>query len=254
MPEQQEDVVGGDYELDWQRKNIQKQKEKETLRNVFQFSVKYSSLIIVPVAFAVIALSQQGVSTFFGQKYAFAPIYLALYVVPFIYAVFGNLNIDILIQSQGRTDINMKLTLITSGIALCLNLILIPAFGIMGFLVTNFISGIPSLIISIWWIKKKFSTTIDWISSTKILLTCILATIITYFLTAQLNFANWILLIIGVMIFLTVILTTAPLLGAIKQNDVKNIKDAIQGLGRFTTLFNIPLSYIELLIRIFSRN
>ena len=53
---------------------LDSQKERETLGNVFQFSVKYASLLIVPVAFAVIALSQPGVSAIFGEKYSDTPL------------------------------------------------------------------------------------------------------------------------------------------------------------------------------------
>jgi len=52
------------------------QEETETLRNVFQFSVKYAAFLVVPAAAAVIALSQPAVSTLFGEKYTLAPLYL----------------------------------------------------------------------------------------------------------------------------------------------------------------------------------
>ncbi|TSA56710.1 flippase, partial [bacterium] len=181
---------------------LDSQKERETLGNVFQFSVKYAALLIVPVAFAVMVLSQPGVSTLFGEKYSYTPLYLALYVVTFIYTAFGYLSVENIIKSQGKTDVNMKLALITSAIGLALNIVLIPKFGILGLLATNIISGIPSLIIALWWIKKKFNATIDWVSSAKILLASTLATIITYGVISQLNLTNWITLTIGALIFL----------------------------------------------------
>jgi len=133
---------------------LDSQTEKEMLGNVFQFSVKYAVILIVPVAFAVIALSQPSVSIFFGGKYSYTPLYMALYVVT-IYTAFGYLSVENILRSQGRTDVNMKLTLITSVIGLALNLLLIPNFGILGLLATNIIAGIPSLVIALWWIKKS---------------------------------------------------------------------------------------------------
>ncbi|MCK4885084.1 oligosaccharide flippase family protein, partial [Candidatus Bathyarchaeota archaeon] len=82
---------------------LDSKKERETLGNVFQFSVKYASLVIVPIAFAVMALSQPGVSTLFGEKYSYTPLYLALYVVTFIYTAFGYLSVENIIKSQGKT-------------------------------------------------------------------------------------------------------------------------------------------------------
>jgi len=228
---------------------LDSQKERETLGNVFQFSVKYAALLIVPVAFAVMALSQPGVSTLFGEKYSYTPLYLALYVVTFIYTAFGYLSVENIIKSQGKTDVNMKLALITSAIGLALNIVLIPKFGILGLLATNIISGIPSLIIALWWIKKKFNATIDWVSSAKILLASTLATIITYGVISQLNLTNWITLTIGALIFLATYLIATPLVGAINKADIHTFREMLKGLGPLAPLFTIPLSFIERLTR-----
>jgi O-antigen/teichoic acid export membrane protein len=228
-------------------------KEKETLGNVFQFSVKYASLLIVPVAFMVMALSQPGVSTIFGAKYSHTPLYLALYVVTFVYTAFGYLSIENIIKSQGKTDVNMKLALLSSGIALVLNIVLIPTFGILGFLATNIVSGIPSLIIALWWIKKNYNATINWVSSAKILLASILAAAVTYVVTLQLSLPNWVNLIVGAVLFLATYLVATPLFGAINKADIRTFQEIVCGLGPLAPLFVLPLSLIERLVTVFQR-
>jgi O-antigen/teichoic acid export membrane protein len=228
---------------------INSQEERKMLGNIFQFSVKYASLLIVPVTFAVMALAQPGVSAIFGDKYSFSPLYLALYVVIFTYTAFGFLSIENLIKSQGKTNFNLKLTVITSIIGLSLNLVLIPAFGIIGSLATNIVSGVPSIIIALWWIKKEFDATIDWPSSARILLASALAAIITYLVTSKLNLNNWITLTIGAGMFLIVYLTTAPLVGAVNKTDIQNFKEMLKGLGPLAPLFILPLLFIERLTR-----
>jgi stage V sporulation protein B len=232
---------------------LDSQKEQETLGHVFQFSVKYASLLIVPIAFAVIALSQPGVSTIFGAKYSYTPLYLALYVVTFIYTAFGYLSIENILKSQGRTDINMKLTLITAAIGLVMNLLLIPSFQILGLLVTNIVSGIPSLLIALWWIQKKFNASIDWSSSAKIVLASALAAVITYMVVSYLNISSWITLIIGAGIFLVTYLIATPTVGAINKADIHNFHEMAKGLGPLAPLFNVPLSLIERITNIFQK-
>jgi O-antigen/teichoic acid export membrane protein len=232
---------------------LDSQKEQETLGNVFQFSVKYASLLIVPIAFAVIALSQPGVSTIFGAKYSNTPLYLALYVVTFIYTAFGYLSVDNILKSQGKTGVNMKLTLITSAISLALNLVLIPTFGILGLLVTNIVAGIPSLLIALWWIKKKFNASIDLGSSIKIVLASTIAAALTYVTVSQLIISSWITLIIGAVIFLTAYLLATPMVGAITRADVQNFKEMAKGLGPLARVINLPLSIIERLTNIFQK-
>jgi O-antigen/teichoic acid export membrane protein len=230
-------------------------KEQETLGNVFQFSVKYASLLIVPIAFAVIALSQPGVSTIFGAKYSHTPLYLSLYVVTFIYTAFGYLSVENILKSQGKTDVNMKLTLITSVISLVLNLILIPTLedGILGLLVTNIVAGIPSLLIALWWIKKKFNASIDWGSSTRIVLASTIAAVLTYIVIFQLAISSWITLIIGAVVFLTTYLLATPIVGALNRADIQNFKEMAKGFGTLALFLNLPLSLLERLINIFQK-
>ena len=88
-------------------------KDNETLKNVFQYSVKYAALIVVPVTALVIALAQPGIGTIYQNKYADAPLFLALLSVTYFYTAFGNLSIGNLINGQGYTTYNMKLSILT---------------------------------------------------------------------------------------------------------------------------------------------
>jgi stage V sporulation protein B len=226
------------------------QKEAEILRNVFQFSVKYSALLVVPAAAIIIALSQPAISTLFGEEYTYAPLYLTLIAISYLYSAFGSLSLGNLLNSQGKTAVNLKLTLITSAIGFPLSLLLIPKFGIIGLIITTLTAGIPSLIIALWLVKKYFTATIDWASSVKIFLASALATIITYVIISQLNLPNWIKLTIGALIFLITYVTTIPLIGAIDKTDIQNLTEMLKELGLLSSLFELLLNIIEKLTRV----
>ena len=68
------------------------QKDKETLQNVYQFSIKYASLLVVPVAALVMCLAEPAVSTLFGKTYSTAPLFLALLAIIYIFTAFGSLS------------------------------------------------------------------------------------------------------------------------------------------------------------------
>jgi O-antigen/teichoic acid export membrane protein len=227
------------------------QKEKETLRNVFQFSVKYAALLVVPAATAIITLAQPAVSTLFGEKYGNAPLFLALLAITYLYSALGNLSLGNLINSQGETKLNLKLTIITSAIGLTLSLILIPQFGIIGLLITALTAGIPSLIIALHWIKKHYSITVDWTSSTKILLSSGTAAAVTYVILSQLSFSSWIKLITGGTIFLLTFLVSILLTKTINEQDINNLREMTSELGPLSQILNFILNIIEKLITIF---
>ena len=227
------------------------QKEKETVRNIFQYSVKYGAFLVVPAATAVIALSQPAVYTLFGEKYNEAPLFLALLAVSHIYSAFGSLSLGNLINSQGKTTVNLKLTLISSAIGLPLSILLIQNYGITGLIATTLTAGIPSLTIGLWWIKKHFTAIIDWTSSSRILTASAIAALTTYVAVSQINMANWIKLLIGATTFIAGYTTAAPLTGAINQTDIQNLKEMLKELKPISHIFNPLLSVIEKLILLF---
>lgn len=232
---------------------INAQKDPQTLRNVFQYSVKYASLLVVPAAFMVMALSQPAVATLFPGKYELTPLYLSLYLIVYLYTAFGRLSSGNLIKGQGRTDVNLKLTLLTSTLGLTLSLTLIPTFGILGLIATTLTSAIPQLIISLWWIKKHYNASIDWTSSTKIILASLISATLTYTAIFFLNLANWITLVIGALVYTLTYLILSPLIGAIDKTDTKNLREMLKALGPLAPLFNLPLKIIEKLTTIRQR-
>jgi stage V sporulation protein B len=228
---------------------IEAQKEQNTLKDVFQFSVKYGSLLIVPATFMVMALSQTIVSTLFGLKYQLTPLYLSLYIVLYLFTAFGSASSENLIKGQGRTDISLKLSILSSIIGAILALILIPIYGIPGLIATILIPTIPNLALSLWWINKHYNFTIDLKSSIKIMVASASSAVITYISITQLNLPNWITLILGAAIYFGAYIITAPLMGAINQRDIQNLKEMLKPLGPLTRIFDIPLTIIGTIIQ-----
>ncbi len=177
------------------------QKDKETLQNVFQYSIKYASLLVVPVAALVMCLAEPAVSTLFGETYSTAPLFLALLAITYFFTAFGSLSTGNFINGQGKTTFILYLTLITAAIGFPMGYILILQFGVLGLIVTSLVTGIPSTVISLYWIRKHYELTVDWRSSAKILLSSAIAAALTYVLISELGFSSWIRLIIGIVFF-----------------------------------------------------
>lgn len=228
------------------------QKDQKTLKNVFQFSIKYASLLVVPVSAIVIALAKPGVSILF-PKFSAAPLFLALLAINYLYVVFGSLSIGNLINSQGQTKFNLLLSLITFGIGFPLSIVLISRFGILGLIATTLTAGIPSIIIALRWLKKKYDLTVDWASSAKILLSGGTASAITYALITKLAFNNLIALVVGAIAFLSIFLIAIVLTGAITQTDINNIRETMSLLGPLQRLTNFVLKIIEKLMTTLKR-
>ncbi len=205
-------------------------KERELLQSVFQYSVKYATLIVVPVTAMVMALAQPAINTIFEGKYEQAPFYLALLAVTYLLTALGSLSIGNLINSQGYTKYNLKLSLLTVSIGFPLSFALISQFGIIGLIVTTLIVGLPSLFLSLRFIKKNFGVSVDWKSSAKIMFSSGTAAILTYATISQIHFSSLIQLIVGVIIFVIAILLIAVITKTINKADLVNIRQIVNAL------------------------
>ena len=224
------------------------QKDKETLKNVYQFSIKYASLLVIPAAALVMSLSEPAVSTLFGTTYETAPLFLALLAISYLYTALGSLSTGNLISSQGQTKLVLKLTLLTAAIGFPMGSILILQFGVIGLIITTLTVGLPSLFVSLRWIKKHYSVTVDWRSSAKIFLSSSITAALTYAIIAQLSFVSWIRLLLGVLVFILVLIPALLFTRAITKSDISNMRAMISGLGVLSGVINKVLNFIEKLI------
>jgi len=230
---------------------LKAEEEKKTLRVVFQSSVKYGALLTLPVTLMIMVLSEPLVFAIVGTEYTKAPFFLTLYSIIYLYAGLGTLSLANFLNGQGKTQITMRMALLTLCMGLLLGWILIPQFGIVGLIVANSIAGFPSVFTGLWWIRKHFGATIDLVSSAKILLASVVAAVVTYLLLSQLNYNYWIELVTGGISFLGVYLVIAPLIRAVDKKDVRHLREMLSGLGPLSYVFNIPLKIMEKLLGVF---
>ena len=221
------------------------EKDKEDLSNVFRFSVKYGAFLVVPVAFLVICLSQQAVFVLFGSQYSSSPLFLSLLAITYLYSAFGFLSVTNLLNGLGDTRMNLKLTLLMASIGFPLGFILISTFGVIGLILTTLVAEVPSLIVSLYWIRKRYGLTIDLFSSVKILLSSAIASGLTYVVVTNLGFENWISLVVGVVVFVPLYVLASLLTRIVDLGDVNNLRDMTKSLGPLHRLFSLVLDFYE---------
>jgi len=207
------------------------QKDKATLQNVYQFSVKYGSLFVIPVAALVMCLAEPAVSTLFGQSYASAPLFLALLSLTYFFPALGSLSSSNFLNSQGKTMFIMYLTLLAVAIGLPLGYVLIMLFGVLGLIVTSLVTGLVTSIIPVVWVRKHYGLTVDWGSSAKIVLSSLTAAISTYLIISELGFSSIIRLIMGAIFFAFMFVAVTLLSKTLTKSDIENFSNMAAGLG-----------------------
>ena len=221
------------------------EKDKSALKSVFQFSIKYASLVVVPVAMLVMCLAQPAIATIFGSSYESAPLFLALLAVTYVYTAFGSLTNGNFILSQGKTTFSLYLTLITAALGFPIGYLLIMQFGVIGLIITSVTTNIPSTIIGLYWIKKHYGLTVDWRSSAKIIISSLTAAVLTYLLVTALSFSSLVNLIIGVVFFVAIFVVAALLTRILNKDDLDSLRAMASGLGILGKIVDRILNLIE---------
>ncbi len=222
-------------------------KDREALRNVFRFSIKYASLLVVPAACVVMALARPGISLLFPEFHE-APLFLALLAMNYLLVIFGSLSVYGFINGQGQTKFNLKLSLVTLAVGAPTSIILISKLGIVGGIVTVIVDGVPSLVVALRWLKKSYDVTVDWGSSGRILLSGVAASAITYALITLVAFSNLLELAMGALVFIFIFFSAIVVTGAITQSDINNLRDTMTALGPLQRLTNSVLNLVERLL------
>jgi stage V sporulation protein B len=221
------------------------QHESELIRSVFASSIKYASILIVPAAMTLMALSGPIVGTLYGQKYGYAPFFLTIAAINALYVVLGGQSISGFLTGFGETRTAMKQSIITVIVGVPLSVLLIPALGITGLILTSLFDGLPSFLWVLHWIWKHYGAKADLQSSAKILAASAVAAFAAYLPTRFLNTADWIKLIIGLIIFLTVYVEGAPIIGAVSLDDIRNLRTMFSNMGIITKIMDLPLKAAE---------
>jgi O-antigen/teichoic acid export membrane protein len=189
---------------------------------VYQSILKYESMIIFPVTFTIIALSYNLVTILYGASYTLAPLFLQIYIANFFLIGIGSAVNPTLLNSQNQTKVNFFATLITLIFGVPLGLVLIPQYGVIGFLIIWLTAKLITVIYSSLWIKKNYQITVNFEVLVKIFassaigfLTCTL--FLTYF-----NTHIWIELVFGATICMITYLILILYSGALTK---KNLED-----------------------------
>jgi O-antigen/teichoic acid export membrane protein len=221
------------------------QNEHALLKNIFASSIKYTSILLIPATMAVMALSGPMIGTLYGEKYVYAPFFLTISVISNLFAVLGSLSAGGFLSGLGETGMLMKWSIIKILIGLPLGFLLIPTLGIIGLIIADVAAGVPSTLWILHWIWKHYEAKADFKSSAKILAASAIAAFVAYLPTHFLNTANWIKLIIGLIIFLTVYVLGAPIIGAVSLTDINNLRTMFSGMGIISKIINPPLKAAE---------
>ncbi len=240
------------------------EKEPELVKTVYASSVKYTAVLLVPATMALITLATPIVHTLFREptglpKYPFAPLFLALSSIINLYILIGNISLGTFQTGIGKTGQVMKQSLLSLAVGLPLAYLMVAYFyslgganaelsaslAVIGGIFGNLIASTPGMVWGLYWSWKNYRVKADFHVSAKIFAASLIASVTSYFSISLLNLPYWMLLAIGFVVFLVVYLASAPIIGAVNQTDLDNLKAMFSGLGIVSKLLDVPLLFMK---------
>ncbi|MEM1660912.1 MAG: oligosaccharide flippase family protein [Candidatus Bathyarchaeia archaeon] len=200
------------------------------MNKAFQYSVKYTSMVLAPASAFTIVMSRSMVEIVYGHEYALAPLFLSLYAAIYLYSVFGSVVLGNFFSGIGDTMVNLRATLIYSAIFAPLATILTYLYHVPGLIVSILISSIANIMYCIHMAARKYAVGIDYQTSIRILLASWIAALTLVPFTQNTWLPNYISLIIGIIIYPAAYLTILPILKALNKTDLENLN---MFLGRY---------------------
>ena len=85
-------------------------KENNLLKTVFASSVKYTNLLLIPTTLALVVLASPLIGTLYGNKWSFAPPFLALMVIFYLLSLSGLRSMGSLLSAIGETRLLMEMS------------------------------------------------------------------------------------------------------------------------------------------------
>jgi O-antigen/teichoic acid export membrane protein len=216
--------------------------EPEKTREAFRKSVRYSTMIVLPVTVALATLSTPFVNTVLSG-YPYAPRYVSLLVVSTVLVGTGHLSISRFFSSQGDTRNHFRRGLLGAVVLLILSFPFIWMWKLEGFILSAIAASIVAELFGLRVLQQKYQVTPDFNHSGRTLLCSTITAGITYGLLYLLSLSPPILsLIAGSAIFFMLYLFLAPLTGSLVKSDIENLHAMFENMA-----FIYP--FIRLLLR-----
>lgn len=216
------------------------EKDKESIEKMFQYAVKYTSLIVIPASMALAVLSQNVVFILYGDQYNLAPFYLKLYMMHFLGAGLGLFVINGVFNSQGDTGTTFKIHLINNTILIIMSLILIPRYYVIGLIVSIIVSHLVSTLFSLYKLNNMYGINLDWVSSLRIIIAALSSALLVHiFLNLTPVLPSIYGLTLGGILYIGSFLVFAPILRAIKLEDLNNLESLLSELPIIYPLIKI---------------
>jgi O-antigen/teichoic acid export membrane protein len=198
--------------------------EEDFFKTVYINIIKYEALAAFPVAAAVIALSNNMIGILYGPTFQTTALYVKIAMLNYFFLAFGTTINGIVLNSQKRTDIIFRSTLIYLLVGIPMGIILVPRYGVLGFQATNILAPKLGSFYSVYWLRKYLGIKLELSTTLRVGFSAFLGYFSCIFVLGFFSSFPWLQIVLGglslILVYLAAILAT----GALVEKNIRDMK------------------------------
>ena len=226
------------------------QTSSQKIRDFFKIAVKYTTMIVIPVASLIIIFSSEIVQIVYGSTYDLAALFLSIHVLIYLLVGIGYLTLPSLYNGLGDTKTTLKMNLVTFFILIIVSVPLTEVYGVQGLIIGFIISLLAGTSYGAYTARKKYKISFELRNTAKIYLISALASIIPIVLKNFVNLPNLVNLALGGGIYLFVFITLMPLTNVVSLLELNQIKLAIKNTPVLKQFAPLLIKYQQEIIKL----
>jgi O-antigen/teichoic acid export membrane protein len=215
------------------------------LEYVYKNSIKFATLLTYPIAFTIMALSDQIIEALFTSDYVYAALFLRLYMITFLFSGVGGSSNVPLLNSQMKTKETFRIKLIPFLITIPSCIVVIPRYGAVAAIILLILGMTVSKFYAVSRVWNIFGFRFHLSSTIKMMLAGLTSSGFTYYLFSRISVNPWIELMAGGCVSVLLYLTLILLMKTLTQADYIRLNKLGKELGPVSKPFLIFLTLIE---------
>jgi len=216
----------------------------EDAKRFFQLSLKYTSIIILPIVTFISIYSKEITSLIYGETYINAPYFLSLMTIQYYLIGLGSLVLPSFFNGLGETKISLKTTIAYTAVFAVSAPLLTWQLGTPGLIMAILISSLVSTIYRLKIAKSKFNIRIPIGSISRVYLSSLIPSMPIFVLKSLLPLSGLINVLLGGFTYLAIFAILIPLTKAITLDELNHVKRAFYKT-RSLKILTKPIFYCE---------
>jgi O-antigen/teichoic acid export membrane protein len=207
--------------------------QKKNLERMLELSVRYATVLILPVTIAIACLSRDLIRAVYGASYNFASTYLALYVCVFLLTGLGYQVLGNFFNGIGKAKETLKMGLVQLAIFIFTAPPMTWLYRVPGLIAALLLSALVATVFALSLLAGTYGMHLDLRGSLAALAAATASALPILPLVYHSPLPSFMNSLVGAAIYLAAYLTLAPAFKAIKRSDIEILSPL---LGRITIL------------------